>query len=213
VERLTPEARERVVVQTPVDLSGIFAELSSFSVRTTAVDPLIEGALAAATLDQLPPCQVVLSAGVLSQILVAVLHALGQQHEACQDLLVAARIGHLALMLEMLAPGGRAIITGEIVSSDTFPELALAPTDKLASLADQLIGAGNFFSGMNPARIVADFTENERLAEAKGVLIEGPWLWSFSKRRTYLAYAVRFEKYAPVNLGRWLSHFFGSRAG
>lgn len=204
VRRLERGARRRVRVHAPVDVAGVLEDLANIGESTTdaALRAIVARARAPTPVPDMDPCDVVLSAGVLSQIISSVVLALGPGHPHCLDLLLAARVGHLAGMLRALAPGGRALLVGELVASDTCPSLHSTPHAKLSALADEVVAASNFFTGMSPARIMSDLEHAPALRAATRIQLLDPWLWTFSKGRIYLAYALTFESHAPGALAR-----------
>jgi hypothetical protein len=133
---------------------------------------------------------VVLSACVLSQI-----HAVINERESDPRrkaaALAGARARHLALMLELLRPGGLGIVVHDMVSSDTVPELWTTAPERVEELSVALLASGNHLHGGRPDVMSAALRGTpgiDRLARAH------PWIWQLSATRAYLVHAHVFRK-------------------
>jgi hypothetical protein len=140
------------------------------------------------------PFDVVASTCVLSQLVKGVADAVGETHPRFLELLSAVRLGHLHLLSNLAAPGGRVLLVTDFVSSDTAPEIASAPEEQLAELAQRLVEARNFFHGMNPAVLASLWRSDPALAAATGNLqVARPWRWDFGVR-VYLTTAIQVAR-------------------
>jgi hypothetical protein len=207
VRALTERTRERITLHAPVDVSGLLSDLAPGS----DLQPLIDRARTPPRLELGARFDVVVSACVLTQIVLSLLPVVGQHHQRVLELVRAVRAGHFASMLDALEPGGRAVFVSDLVSSDTYPGLAATPASELGRLAADLVARGNFFSGMNPAAIAAELGKEPAFNSTTDVRVERPWLWQLSQRRSYLAYAITFEKRSLNATERGLSRMLGDQ--
>jgi hypothetical protein len=99
------------------------------------------------------PFDVVVSACILSQLIGIVVTSVGESHPQFLALVQAVRRQHLRWLVQHTAPGGWLIVLLDFVSSDSAPEIVTATERELTKIAQSLIGARNFFTGMNPAVI------------------------------------------------------------
>ena len=189
---------DRIQIVTPVDVTGIFAELSLLSPGSTTKDELVERCLSVLSesspfrLDA--PCDVVASVGLLTQLIDAVIRSVGESHPRFWDLVSAVRLQHLLLLLELTRPGGAAVLVTEVVSTDSCSSLLTVGDAGLGSMLLQQIAARNFFTGTNPAALNQLLHTEPRLtAQLARVEFTEPWLWPFIAR-TYAVYGVTLRK-------------------
>jgi hypothetical protein len=127
---------------------------------------------------------VIVSVGLLSQLMEFIVNAMGHQHPRLIELLSVVRLRHLQLMMETVRPGGHVVLVFEIVSSSTCPALAQYSGRELSVLLRQLIEQRNFFTGMNPAAIVGQWRADPVLARLTASLeCSEPWIWDFGPRQ------------------------------
>lgn len=100
---------------------------------------------------------------------------------------LGARDRHLRLLVDLVAPGGTAILVTDIVSSDTVPELLDGHARPGLRLVRRLVGDGNFFTGCNPYVLAAAFAGDQRV---RCVSVTRPWVWHIGSTRGYLVIAV-----------------------
>jgi hypothetical protein len=182
-----PPAPGRVVLGAPQDLTGLLHLLaagrpSAARVAATARDRrlVVPGA----------PFDVTASTGLLTQML-------GSVHESALDeaevdaVALAVRDAHLRDLVALTRPGGRMVLVTDVVATTTAPELLRTPPDRLEPAMAALVAAGNFFTGVNPYRIVALLEEDRRLSGlVEAVELRGPWLWAVTADRRHLTCAV-----------------------
>ena len=136
------------------------------------------------------PFNVVASVCLLTQLIDALSLTLGASHPRFFDLVSAVRRRHLRLLVELLAPGGRAILVTDVVSSDTCPTLSDIPPGDLAKSLTELINQRNFFTGVNPAVLRSIFATEPMISpQVEDVQVTAPWLWHF-KLRVYAVCAI-----------------------
>lgn len=178
------------------DVTGIFPELSSL--RTTGaindrVRELTRLAENSCTNPLPDPASVVISTGLITQLVEATINAVGEEHLAQLDspgvsLLQTVRRRHLRLLSELTQPGGTAILTTEVVSSDTAPGICNTPSSDLPDRLQGCLAAGNFFTGLHPGILYTELTSGKFTPEFESVETTSPWLWQFTAR-TYAVVA------------------------
>jgi hypothetical protein len=198
-DRQPPAVAARLVLHAPVDLSGAFARMSALRSRpaTPAELAVLPSASAQSVLAALPgPFDVVISTCFLSQLLQSALVALGPKHEQLHIIACALALAHLRSVVGMLAPGGKAHLVTDAVTTETYPLLELWDQQPPAVLLEQLEQASNVFSGTGPAFLRRILATDKQVAPALAGpprLVE-PWLWQFNEDRTYLVYAFSFTR-------------------
>lgn len=178
------------------DLSGLFTELAALDNPEPTDDELRKLAdhAAAAQPDGLPEAaSVVISTGLITQLVEATIKAVGETQFAEQDsaavrLLQAVRRRHLRLLSELTQPGGTAILVTEVVSSDTAPGICDTPVADLPNVLSGCLAAGNFFTGLHPGILHSELTSEEFGPGFESVRATPPWLWHFTAR-TYAVVA------------------------
>lgn len=170
-----------------VDLAGIAALLD----RGAPVPECVAALAAYRPAWRWRPCDLVVSAGLLSQLVLGAVRALGEDHPDLPALLAALRLQHVRLMLALAGTGGQALLICDLVSSDTVPDLARTAPDDLKDRMVALIEHGNFFTGLNPYALLKACQGEANVAARVGEAhLLRPWLWRFGARRCYLVYAI-----------------------
>ena len=187
----------RIQIVAPVDVSGVFTELTAME-NPQAREAAIEHCLR--TLAQTPDfgwrgsCDVVASVGLLTQLIDGVTRTIDESHPRSWEVVSALRTQHLRLMLELASPGGAAVLVTEVVSSDSCPALLSVREPDLPELLRREIAARNFFTGTNPAALQQLLlTEVSLAGQLASVRFSEPWLWTFLAR-TYAVFAVTLRK-------------------
>ncbi len=191
-------ANDRIRIIAPVEITGIFAELSSLDRAVAADDEFINRCLK--TLAQHPAMTVgsefgvVGSVGLLTQLIEAIVQSIGETHPRFWEVAAAVRAQHLRFLLNLTRPGGSAVLVTEVVSSDSCPDLTSISESGLSAFVRREISARNFFHGTNPAALQR-FLETDPLTSSQLVAIRftEPWLWQFVAR-TYAVYGVTLQK-------------------
>jgi hypothetical protein len=178
------------------DLSGIFSALAALNeteVSDEQIQKLSRLAEGAQPENLPPPASVVVSTGLITQLVEATIKAVGAAHAAEPgspgvQLIQAVRRRHLRLLSELTQPGGTAILITEVVSSDTAPEICHTPVARLPKVLAGCLAAGNFFTGLHPGILLSDLSSKEFALEFESVQATAPWLWQFTVR-TYAVVA------------------------
>lgn len=190
------DARFRVVA--PVDVSGVFSELTAMAserpVREDAIDRCLQMLIHVPDLGEPLRGDVVASVGLLTQLIDGVLRSIDESHPRSWELVSAVRTQHLRLLLELTVPGGAAALVTEVVSSDSCPALLSVRENGLPELLRREINARNFFTGTNPATLQHLLRMDAAFAnQLADVRFTEPWLWQFLAR-TYAVYGVTLRK-------------------
>jgi hypothetical protein len=178
------------------DLSGIYSDLAALQDTEISHQQIQKlGELAEnAQPENLPePASVVISTGLITQLVEAATKAVGEAQIAESDspgvqLIQAVRRRHLRLLSELTQPGGTAILVTEVVSSDTAPEICNTPVASLPMVLSRCLAAGNFFTGLHPGILHSELTTKEFAPGFESVQATAPWLWKFTAR-TYAVVA------------------------
>lgn len=191
-------ADERIEILAATDVTGIFDEFSAHESSATTYDVFIDRCITKAEI--LPAIaapesfDVVASVGLLSQLLDGVVRSLGETHPRFWNLASAVRAQHLRLLLNLVRPGGVAVLVTELVSSDSCSALNTTTEIELPTLLRQSIAAGNFFHGANPAALRHFLQTDARLSpQLAAIQFTNPWLWQFIAR-TYAVYGVLLSR-------------------
>ena len=180
-----------------VDVSGIAGRLRDWSPEAPPTDAQIDSCLqqaGEATLPvQIPPQDVVASVCLLSQMIEAVIVALGADHPRLLELIAVLRHRHLQLILDLLRSGGRGVVLIDFVSSDTCPSLATVADSQLGDLAMELLRNRNFFTGLNPWVLLHRVNESDLAGQVRHASLTPPWRWEFPAR-TYAVCALELVK-------------------
>lgn len=186
-----------VVSHAPVDLSGMTRTLDRW-LLAPPTDGDIEEAVEIAAQTPLPAApetfDVVLSPCLLSQLIAPVRQCI-EKRAGWQRLRKAIITRHLAMLMELVRPGGHALFMCDVVSSDTEPQLPQAPPEKLEDVLQNLADRGLTFRDLDPRAIIDTLRQHPRLGEKICPLKRtAPWLWHLGPRRTYLVYALLLRK-------------------
>ncbi|NLF70455.1 MAG: hypothetical protein GX575_15590 [Candidatus Anammoximicrobium sp.] len=193
---------ERIRLYGNVDLTWIADRLAVGTperpLSDAELDLCAETMAAHPPLDLPSPFDTVASVCLLTQLIQCVTLSLGERHPRCVETILRLRAQHLGLLLELLRPGGTAVLVLDFVSSQTCPELPQVPESHLFDKAVELISRRNFFTGVNPFVIRHLFESDPALTPAvDSVQMTAPWLWDFGPR-VYLVCAIVIRRKATA---------------
>lgn len=97
--------------------------------------------------------EVVLSANCLPAMFLAAAGIIGFEHPQLDSVFRAIRRNHLSAVLDLVSPGGLALVTLEMVTSNDVPQLARTPENRLHELLGTPGVPERFHPGCNPAWI------------------------------------------------------------
>ena len=197
--RQTPAVRARLKPHAPVDLSGVpkkRLEKWARKAPTPAELSANQRAAVASIVSRLPgPFDVVASACILTQMSFSVRQALGERHRALSAVRLSVMATHLNSMALLTALGGSCLFTTDVVSSTTYPLPALGASGDMKRVLSDVVAEGASYFAANPKLIVDLLRHDPGLAERAGEPSTfEPWLWTGPLERTYLVYAMRFER-------------------
>jgi hypothetical protein len=187
------EARRRAKLHLACfDVTGVFERLAALADRAGELQVIQESLLKRPTESPLSErFDCVVSTCLLSQLIGAVKSSLGESHPQFVDLVLAIRAQHLALVGQMTATGGLAMVAFDFVSSLTCPDLDQIKDADLAAYAAAQAARQNFFTGLNP-RLVANACQAEWKDRCSQTMLTPPWKWNLGPR-DYLVAAVLGE--------------------
>jgi SAM-dependent methyltransferase len=198
-ERQDPAVRERIFGHAAVDLSGLLDRLERWqrlaiqSPDEVTARPEVASAEIA---EKLPgPFDVVVSACVLTQMQLAPLNVLSPSHPLFAAVRQNLDLTHLQTMARLLAPGGRAILTTDLVSNLMYPLENVEPGRDLRELMRELIAAGNVIYAALPDLLQWLCREDPLLARTvKASPPHDAWLWRNGPERIFLVYALEMRR-------------------
>lgn len=140
------------------------------------------------------PFDVVCSTCILSQLILQVVHAVGETHPQFEALMVAVREQHFRTVLDLIDEGGAGLIISDFVSSESAADLKDVPDFQFTQYLSQLLSSRNFFHGVHPGLLLAQLTGKTILAKlVQDVEMLPPWRWDLGTRQ-YAVAAVRFHR-------------------
>jgi len=200
VARQDPAARPRITTHE-LDLSGLSEKrLKKWERETPSLEDVEEAAIS--TIESIAeslggPFEVVVSACLLTQMSFALRDALGEKHPMLGPIRLSLMVTHLTTLFELTAVGGTPLFVSDLVSSSFYPLDDLPAERSLVDVMGDVVEAGSYYYAANP-NLVRDLArQNElfcdRITEPE---LLDPWLWTGPFDRTYLVYALRFQRYA-----------------
>ncbi len=103
---------------------------------------------------------------------------------------------HLNSLVALTAVGGSCLFTCDLVSSSAYPPLqGVSPDSDLGALMQDIVREGASYFAANP-KLIKDILQHHPLLAERASEPEQlePWLWTGLFERTYLVYALRFER-------------------
>jgi hypothetical protein len=198
IARQKPEVRARLRPHVPVDLSGLSSKkLGKWQRKAPTRTELeaYETTTLAGIIARLPgPFDVVASTCILTQMSFALRQALGERHPMLAPIRLALMATHLRSLAALTLVGGSCLFACDVVSSTSYPLEALGERD-LNEVLNDVVSSGSSYFAANP-KLIRDALRHhpdlaERAAEPEQL---PPWLWTGPLGRTYLVYALRFER-------------------
>ena len=181
--------RAAVISHPGIDVTGLGSEVLNGSI---SADAIAERALRGPRLHIGQPFDVVVSAGLLTQLISIPVEALGQGHPELTKAILAIRSCHLRLMCDLLVPGGHGVLVTDVVSSETLPELAMCPAKRLPELMAHALLTRNFFTGTHPVGLIDDLQTGSPGTGVDGIALSEPWCWRMGPSRSHLVVALTF---------------------
>lgn len=188
-----------------LDLTGMLGAMAGWSPRAAISDAdlgaLVEWPARRVGLALPGPFDMVASTCLLSQLVGNAFHGIGEAHPRFPEVVRATRLGHLRLLAHLTAPGGRAILITDVISSDALPTLREVAEASLPALLSRLARGRGLIHGVNPAEILETFRRDQILASrVTGLRAPPPWRWKLHSR-VYLVWALEC-RIGPVRAER-----------
>ena len=185
VKRATIEARVHAV-----ELTGLVDRLATW--KETPPEPKALRSLTAeasrGVAARLPgPFDVVISAGLLSQIVLAAIETLGLEHAAFGPVSVSLVVAHLQLALGLLRPGGALVLVVDTAPRPPGFFEALPETSSLSELLAELEALRQCVPATELGFVVSAL---RHLAPGAAIEMSEPWLWPIAHDRTSLVYGL-----------------------
>jgi hypothetical protein len=198
--RQPAEVAAALRLHVPVDVTGALSQAASLrpSDPPAAVERLAQQGLAAAEAALPGPFDVVLSTGLLGQIMHTCRLTLRADHPHLKPLAATLGVTHLQLLGRLTRPGGTALLVTDTVSSETYPLEELWDRQPPRALLAELEASDNVFTGTG-ASYLRRLLAREPLASLfapGGVRLVDPWLWRLGDKVTLLAYAYALARKA-----------------
>lgn len=180
------------------DLTGVGQQLADLSQGGASADALLDKILeqlSETTPLELPgPFDVVCSTCILSQLILQVVHAIGETDPRFENLMKAVRAQHYRTVLDLIVPGGAGFIVTDFVSSESAADLKRVPDFQFTQYLSQLLSSRNFFHGVHPGILLAQLQGKAPLAGlVQNVEMLPPWRWDLGFRQ-YAVAGIRFER-------------------
>jgi hypothetical protein len=198
LRRQAPQVRERLVLHSPVDLSGFLSVLERWRRLDTTESELLahHHRTAEALAEQIGVHDVVLSASCITQMQLSVLQALGDRHQLFDAVRHVLAATHLHTLHALTKPGGRALLITDVLSSTRYPALGrLAPDTDMLKILSQLMTAEQMIYIARPGLFHLLHREDPLLLH--GSTLSPPlaaWLWQNGDSERFLVYAMALDR-------------------
>jgi hypothetical protein len=196
---LPAPVRERVIPHAPVDLSGFMDRLDAWGESFPDDATLGQSASAAARTIHARlgrEFDVVLSTGVLSQLIVPFRRAWIASRLNWQRLDAAITAVHLATLVRSTRSGGRAALAFDVLSSNATPALSALVNRNAAELAatvDAEVAAGSFSLQPHPTTMLEQLQFPGMAPMVREPRLTAPWLWNLGDA-VQLVYGLSFRR-------------------
>lgn len=195
-QSVDPATRAKFTLHAPVDLSGMYDRLERWARLEVTPDELMAHAGNTATSIRRRVGQtfdVVVSACMLSQMQLSVLHALGEKHQLFQAARWTLNLTHFRTLAELTRSKGRALFVTDATASSLY-----APSDNTQSALESLhaaIEAGQIFDFAQPTRLRELVQDDPVLNRAFAqVGINAAWHWTNGPKTTFLVYCAQLVR-------------------
>jgi len=190
LSRADARTRESCRVMPATDVTGVLGLLDEVSAGTVDASRVIAALADHETDVPGAPFDATISLGVLTQLLQAIVDA-GLPPDDVPRVSIALRDKHLRDLVRLTRPGGMCVLVTDVVSSATAPQLLHLAEPDLESEMARVVAARNFFTGVNPYRIVAMLEDDVMLrSDVCDVRLCDPWLWAVTPDRHHLTCAI-----------------------
>lgn len=196
----TPEVQARLVLHSPVDLSGLLDKLERWArLETTEAELLAHHRRTAEALAAtLGSHDVVVSASCITQMQLSVLQVLGDRHQLFDAVRHVLAATHLHTLHALTKPGGRALLITDALSSSRHAPLARLPLDAdVLGLLTELMRAEQMIYIARPG-LFHMLQQEDPLLRQDSTLSPplGAWLWQNGPNERFLVYAMALDRKA-----------------
>ena len=196
-DRHDDAVKARLFCHEPIDLSGLVDRLDRWKeMQVTPEEVMNHPAETSRKItESLPaPFDVVLSACVLTQLQLFALDVLTPTHRLFEAVRQVLNLAHLRTLARLIAPGGKAILATDFISSKTYPLRELEPGSDLAKLMSELLAANNAIYAANPELLMWMGREDPMLSRAVEMSFpKDVWLWNNGPELVFLVYAMEMK--------------------
>ena len=199
IAQVPAERRAQLVPHAPVDASGMFDRLETWSgapPTAAALDAAVADAVTRVARALPGPFDVVASCGLLTQLQLVLLQVVGDANPRFGDLRTALNRAHVRALGALLAPGGVALLATDLTSSEIYPPLIHVGADAdLGKLMVDLLAAGSFIYAAHPGQLSSEMRRDPALKQAFAVRFPiGPWIWRNGPTQALLVYALEIKR-------------------
>ena len=180
------------------DLTGVGEQLAELSRKEdtsqSLLDEVLEELSGSNPLELPGPFDVVCSTCILSQLILQVIHAIGETDPRFEELMQAVRAQHYRTVVDLITPGGSGLIVSDFVSSESAADLKQVPDFQFTQYLSQLLSSRNFFHGVHPGILLSQLQGKSPLArQVCNLEMLPPWRWDLGMRQ-YAVAGIRFER-------------------
>jgi hypothetical protein len=200
VARQAPDVQARLVLHSPLDLSGLLDKLERWKrLEITEAELLSHHGRTAQSLAAQIGCHdVVVSASCITQMQLSVLQALGDEHQLFDAVRHVLAATHLHTLHALTKPGGRALLITDVLSSTRHAPLAGLPAEaNLLKLLTELMAAEQMIYIARPGLFHLLQREDPLLRQQ--TTLSPPlaaWLWQNGPDERFLVYAMALDRKA-----------------
>lgn len=195
-ERQPKEVQARLVLHGNVDVSGSNAVLDDWCALKVRPEQLMDFPARAseALAHALPgPFDRVVSACVLSQLLLTLRRVLSERHPLFGAASLTLSVAHLRALARLTKQQGSALFATDISSDEIAPLSELRSDEDMTQLLSTLSAHGKVFNALEP-HFLETLVRQDPVLERWGSWSppRAAWLWRNGPQRTFLVYAAEF---------------------
>lgn len=196
-----PAVERRIALHGGIDIGGFTESLSRWKNEPpdqAALQAVVDAA-SVALARRVPPCDVVASTCLMSQLWIQANRMLGADHVAAERIRTALLTAHLRALVTLCRPGGVALLVNDVAFSPRGELEARMVGRGPRALVEEIVACAETSAtsagrGTSP-RLVEALAACDAALACKVERLEAiePWLWTRTSEQTYLVYAVRFR--------------------